>query len=306
MDFLFIVLGWLLVVGGARRFQVEVSHYGIHYRIFKVKILNRVLVELVSTVFCVQDWNGYWEDHIQGHHKGDVFCGPNDADWKFLQRLGLRAGMSRRACWYWLFTTALSPAFHIIFFATRLKANFVSPSVWRKLMAIVWWAGLLAAVNSLDVWFYFAIFWLVPLTVLYQISALVQFTSEHFWGAPFIEGESARTRQARLSHARYCLSPLPDRADYASTASFILGLVLWVGVTLVVDVPARIACIVGDLPVHDRHHRFAGDERWAEAMYRPEEDGALKSAESWGLISALNSVFDHISSLPEDAPSGKR
>ncbi|MBI5925885.1 MAG: hypothetical protein HY836_09835 [Aquabacterium sp.] len=97
-----LIIAWLFVVGGARRCQVELNHYAVHNRLFKVKDkqggtkkvnLNRWFVEIISTILFIQDYDGYYKDHIGGHHRFNVFCGPTDADWNFLQHLGLKPGM---------------------------------------------------------------------------------------------------------------------------------------------------------------------------------------------------------------------
>jgi hypothetical protein len=300
-----IVFSWLLLVGGARRCQVELNHYAVHNRLFGSKLANRILVEINSTIFFIQDYAGYASDHSNGpaaHHRGNVFCGPDDPDWTFLQLLGLRQGMTRQQCWGWLARTCISPHFHWSFMKARAKSNFCSQNVYRRVMTVIWLALIGTLTVVYGVWFPVLILWVFPLIFLYQISALIQFTSEHKWAAPFVPGEPPRERHARLSHARYCITAMPGGADSKNAMAQALAMLRWIAIVALIDFPARIAIIVGDLPVHDRHHRFAAEKSWAAAIYLPEDKSvALPSPAYWGLIGALNGVFDHIAALPPEA-----
>jgi hypothetical protein len=300
-----IILSWLLLVGGARRCQVELNHYAAHNRIFQNKVANRILVEINSTLFFIQDYAGYLADHVNGthaHHRGNIFCGPHDPDWTFLRLLGLREGMTRRQCWFWLLRTCISPRFHWIFLMARAKANFFSPNTYRRVMTFVWLTLAITLTTAYGMWFPVLLLWVFPLTFLYQISALIQFTSEHKWASPFVPGESPRERHARLSHARYCITPMPSPANSQGGLTHTLAILGWIAIVVLIDVPARVAIIVGDLPVHDRHHRFAAEKSWAAAIYLPEDESvALPSPAYWGLIGALNGVFDHLAALPAEA-----
>ena len=245
-----IMLSWLLLVGGARRCQVELNHYAVHNRLFKSKLANRILVELTSTLFFIQDYAGYVDDHANGtyaHHRGNIFCGPDDPDWKFLHVLGLRQGMTRRQCWMWLLRTCFSPRFHLMFLQGRAKSNFLSKNIYRRALAIVWLTLFTTLTTTYAAWFPVLILWLFPLTFLYHISALIQFTSEHKWAAPFVAGESPRARHARLSHARYCITAMPSRSSNQDALAYILAIAVWIATIVLIDIPARASIIVGDL-----------------------------------------------------------
>lgn len=304
-----LVVGWLLLVGGTRRCQVELNHFAIHNRVFKSKTLNRNFVEVTSTLLFIQDFAGYLLDHIGiGHHKANEFCGPHDPDWIFLNALGLKPGMTRQQCWHWLGHTCFSPRFHWMFLKARCRANFLSPNRYRRAMAIIW-AGIVIGVTSWhQAWVVVGLAWIFPLTILYHISALLQFTSEHKWYAPLRPDETPAIRHARLSHARYSMSAFPLQNEHQGGAQHTLAVMKWVAITLLVDLPARVACLVGDLPVHHKHHGNPGAKDWAMAIYTPEgEKNKLYSPAYWGLIAAFDAVFDHIASLPpeESRPADK-
>jgi hypothetical protein len=295
-----LLLAWILIVGGARRFQVELNHYAVHNRLFKSKVANRVFIQVTSTVFFIQDYAGYREDHVRLHHNTDVFAGPDDPDWVFLRSLGLTSGMTRRECWLWLARTVISPRFHAMFLGSRFKANFMSRDIYRRWMSIGWSAALLAIVSLCHGWIAFLVLCVFPLTVLYHVAALVQFACEHKWNAPFIAGESTRSRNARLSLARYCITAPPVFEEGASRFAVVRGWLLWGTLVVSIDMPWRVFSIVADMPVHDRHHNYAANTEWANVVYAERDDSTLTSPECWGLIQSLNQVFDHIATLPKD------
>ncbi|WP_250532325.1 fatty acid desaturase [Caballeronia sp. ATUFL_F1_KS39] len=293
-------LAWLLIVGGARRFQVELNHYAVHNRLFISKVMNRAFIQVTSTILFLQDYAGYQHDHVRMHHNKEVFAGPNDPDWVFLRSLGLAPGMTRKECWLWLARTVVSPEFHAKFLSSRLKANFLSPDTYRRWMSVGWTAALLATVSLCHEWIAFMVLCVFPLTVLYHIAALVQFSCEHKWNAPVIAGESARSRNARLSLARYCITAPPLLEEDASRGVKVCGWLVWLAVVISIDLPWRVFSIVGDMPVHDRHHNFAANTEWANVVYLDRDGGTLASPECWGLIQSLNHVFDHIAALPKE------
>ncbi|MBI5926711.1 MAG: hypothetical protein HY836_14065 [Aquabacterium sp.] len=209
--------------------------------------------------------------------------------------------MTVQQCWIWLITTCFSPRFHTTFLAARARSNFASANLYRRVMTVMWLSTGVTMATALHVWIPVLVLLVFPLTVLYQISALIQFTSEHYWGAPFIEGETSPERHARLSQARYCLTAMPQR-NGNGLARFAARLVLWALIVVLIDIPARIAILVGELVVHDRHHRFPAEKSWALALYLPEDEQTVhRSRENWGLIGALNAVFRHVYALGPQA-----
>lgn len=173
-------ISWLFTVGAARKLHTTICHQCIHYN-FLGDWRDRILAEIISTLLLIQDFNGYRQDHVKEHHHIEKFTTVNDPDLKFLLLLGFRPGLPKPFYWQLLRQTVLSPRFHWLFLCARLIANFKTAPVYRRLMATVWTAAVLSMVTLTHLLPAFIVAWLFPLTVLYHISALLQFSSEHRW-----------------------------------------------------------------------------------------------------------------------------
>jgi hypothetical protein len=289
-------LSWLVLTGGARRAQVELNHFAVHNRLFETKALNKAFVAFTSIVLMIQNHDEYHRDHQRVHHGGSGFCSADDPDWVFMNELGLRAGMRVDQCWIWLLTTVLSPRFHYIF----LRARLVSAARGNRWLFGCWITGIscLAWISGLSL---VSLAMVVPMTVLYHVSALLQFSTEHLWNAPFIGGESIRDRQVRLSHARYPLARLPMREYCASDTEFFVRRAFWFAVQLPLGLMVRMFCLVGGMPVHNEHHGNAANPEWAMDIYHASTTEPMEKFRSYhGIIDMLNAVFAHIAHLPRD------
>jgi len=91
------------------------------------------------------------------------------------------------------------------------------------------------------------LFWLLPLSVGFQISNFLYTATEHRWWT--FSNATVRERKKRdmLSYARVCCSEAPDRGSIANWA-------LWWLEALFVHVPVRLFIVVGDSALHDLHH----------------------------------------------------
>ena len=84
-------------------------------------------------------------------------------------------------------------------------------------------------------------------------------------------------------------------------SSGVFPSIYWLGHLLLVALPTRFGCWVGDLPAHDWHHLsgFLGTRNfsWTEAIYLREESVrlddrlSLGNREVWGIRNALDLVF---------------
>ena len=142
---------------------------------------HRWLVELLSIILFLQYFESYYIDHIKRHHHYQKFATAEDADMEFLLLLGFYPGKSKEFYWQLLLKTIVSPRFHWQFLCARFVTNFITAPFYRSVIAVVWNAGLLGIVTLTHAWAAFLVAWLFPLTFLYQMSALLQFLSEHKW-----------------------------------------------------------------------------------------------------------------------------
>ena len=294
-------LCWVVTAGSARKLQVMICHQCVHYQLFGHKAVDRWVGEAVSTLLMVQDFESYYHDHRDLHH-GKHLATLDDPDLKFIIELGFRPGMSVRDLWRHLGWTLVSPRFHALYLLYRLRANFVTSPLYRRAMAVVFHGSLLAFVAATGSLLPFALAWLLPLTVVYQATGLLQFLGEHKWLRVRQPDEKAQVHLARLTAGRFTGEPAPEpglpplQAAWRWTA--------WTTRMLTYHLFCRIFVLVADLPVHDWHHRHPSSPDWPNAAYARQRDVDAGCphwqepySEIWGLHNAIGAVFELFSSL---------
>lgn len=291
-------LGWIFVIGGSRHLQVSITHFAVHNQFFADKRRNRLLAETISTALLITSYDDYRTDHVEKHHPLGTFARRGDPDLEFLIALGFLPGMSREELWRHLAWTLVSPRFHFLFLRGRLRSNFVAASRPRRLAAIALWLTVALMLATHPAWIVpFVILWVVPLTLGYHMSSLLQFASEHLWLLP-CRGEGTREHAKALTRGRFCGDALPD-ADLRGFARLRAWAIWWLRL-LTLHAVVRIAVLPGDLTHHDLHHLRPHDFDWANAdavrLEMLAEGVALN--ETWGLFAALDEVFVVLSSLP--------
>ncbi|MCC3405306.1 MAG: hypothetical protein JGK17_06865 [Microcoleus sp. PH2017_10_PVI_O_A] len=87
-----LIFSWAYTVGGARKIQATICHRCVHYEFFG-DYRDKWLAEVLSTMLIVQDFAGYYHDHIKLHHHVKKFASfEHDPDAQFLYLLGFRPG----------------------------------------------------------------------------------------------------------------------------------------------------------------------------------------------------------------------
>ncbi|WP_254564991.1 hypothetical protein [Oscillatoria sp. HE19RPO] len=213
--------------------------------------------------------------------------------------------MNTKFYWRKLRTTAISPYFHGLFLRNRFLSNFVTSPLYRRAMAIIWVSVVVVVVTLTHTWFAFLVAWVFPLTILYQISALLQFTSEHRW---LVVPGIGKPAIARKSLGRFMGETPPDAPFSEQPREWLLWLLRMLGYHL----PARIAVISGELPEHDWHHRHPNHKDWANGVYHRQRDIEAgcpnwpeEYTEVWGLFNAVDCVFKGLSQMPPAAEEPK-
>jgi hypothetical protein len=297
-----LVLSWMVTVGGARILQVTIIHHCIHYNFPGRRTSVRWLVEVLSALLLIQDFASYQFEHVSIHHSKKLAT-LDDPDLKFLLLLGFHPGMSREALWKRLGQTVLSPRFHVLFLLARLTTNFKSPALYRKCLAIAFSGIVLGLVALTHAWLAWLIAWVFPLTVLYHIAALLQFTSEHRWLRVHDPDQPAKIVLARLTVGRFMGEAVPP-SDLPLMHE-VVAWGCWLARMLLIHLPFRVFVMPSDLPQHDWHHRHPSSKDWPNGAYarqRDLEEGCPgwpePYTEVWGLLPAIDAVFQLLSSLP--------
>jgi hypothetical protein len=177
------------------------------------------------------------------------------------------------------------PKFHWLFFKARLKVNFVDAPLYRRVMSVLFALITICVVSITNAWLTYLIVWVFPLTILYHMSALAQFTSEHIW---LSDSDDNTTK----SHARFCGEAPPTNDHFQDWTWWWLKIALYY-------LPIRIAVLCAELIAHDIHHTHPKQDKegWRDIIYERQrlvDAGLVKSAEYWGLHNAMNAVFENL------------
>lgn len=288
--------GWILTVNGARRMISTIAHQCIHGRFSGHVDRDHAVAQCFAFLTLTQSAIDYRREHFGLHHKADVFTTAADPAARFLNDAGLAPPRRVQDLWFALFVAICSPRFHVTFLAARVRSLLGSQPFWRQLCTIAAWAVVLGVVCWTSSVHAAVAGLVVPVTVLYQISVLLEFISEHAW---FVEpGALAQQKYIHGTHSwgRFCGRRVPSRRG-ESQVTHALQWILWVLEHLFYHLPVRLAVLPGDLPQHDFHHRNPGTMRWTDATYAREDDvndGDPRwpsYQEFWGLHKAIAHVF---------------
>jgi hypothetical protein len=134
--------------------------------------------------------------------------------------------------------------------------------------------------------------YLVPIALLYNISAFLELICEHTWMRP-IGDTFGRQRITELSWGRFCGEAVPAGRGFVAWSAWTLR-------TAFYHFPCRILVLTGDAPQHDFHHMAPNNRRWTVSAYERRDavnNGKMEDREVWGLINAISIVFDSISTV---------
>jgi hypothetical protein len=156
----------------------------------------------------------------------------------------------------------------------------------------------------------FIVGWLVPLTVLFQISNTLRLCVKHTLPPPG-STLTGRAHFASLTNAIFLCSPPPDRSRTGPRRAtgrlrWATGWLRWWTVLLLVHFPARYLVLTGDTVCHDFHHRYPMTRDWPNYLYARQADlerghpGWPPYEAAWGLVPAINRVFDSLSVADPD------
>jgi fatty acid desaturase len=328
LAFLIVPYSMLVTTGRLRAQQVVFAHYAAaHDNSFSEnKKINALVGDLATTLAMSQNPEEFRADHRK-HHNKTVFTRPDDPDAAFLMSLGFRPGMPVSKAWSLLWKTMFSPRFHWKFIRARFLSTFRTTlperlskaqevadpaksengptgrrfklTAWRRLLMGLTMMAILGALAITTPWWMFVLAVALPLGPLYNLSALLQFLSEHKWlHEP--EGRLTSDQYKDACWDRFCGEPLPSaqltgwRKWFAWTG--------WTARALCYHLPVRLAILIGDLPVHGWHHvrdeAGSGPTDWVHGSYARQtsiedkgDPAGLAEREIWGLGNAIHRVF---------------
>ncbi len=257
-------VSWLMIVHGARSLQVHICHQGIHENMSGDPIKDRLIVEIVSTLLVVHDHDGYKADHDGIHHPR--LSSDEIPDRRFtVEVMKIEMGASKQDNLRRFISALLSARIHALFLASRCKANYIASPPYRRIMAYAWLVIVLTVTTISQKWVEIVIGCVLPMTLLYQMSAMCQFVTEHLWARQRQPGQSAKEHHLSLLVNRHLGDSLPKAGLH--NLEWLAGWTGWWTRLVLYHVPVRLGILVADLPVHGGHHLWPLDKRWTNAIY---------------------------------------
>lgn len=309
-------VGWLLTVSGARKLIPTINHYCVHNDFLPEKWrkkygwLHSYIADLNSGILFLQDFASYRIEHLT-HHGINIVASIVDPDMAFMWQLGFKAGMTKTKLWMVYISNLLNPfsKLHRLFLVSRVKTTFCKATPFRVLVQtlialVVFLIGYNTSLSTVLVAIIF------PMTYLYHMASLMQFSSEHLWLSDVKEDgllpkESHNflvDRAKRLTNGRFCGEATPSTANRSYFVAVLLW-VKWIFRMLLIHLPIRLFVLPGNLCQHDHHHRSKFGSDWAnsiysrEAMAREFRNSGEPLTEVWGLYNAIDMVFDNLSKM---------
>jgi fatty acid desaturase len=295
-----LIFSWILTVSGARKLQLTIVHQCAHERFSGNSKLDKWLGETISILLVIQDFDSYQKEHLEDHHDGHNLSTPQDPTVKFLvEKLGLQPGMSKEQLWEKLIVTIFSPFFHIRFFLNRLSSSLCSPNPVHNAKSWLLKSLLLGLVAITNSWSIFLVAWVLPLTILYQISASLRLCAEHCY--PESEHYQQRRNKriiSRLTLGIFLGEPTPNSSND-------LQWIVWWLRMIFIHLFCRVFVMVCDTPCHDRHHRHPTSIDWPNYIFARQQEldkgcpgWPENYREVWGLFNAIDYTFETLSQLP--------
>lgn len=288
------LVGVLFSASGARYIVATIIHHGVHQHLFKRSYLNRVICEILSTIFIIQPYDSYKQFHVYEHH-GKNFSTLDDKDLSAIYKLGFTPGKSIKEMYLNLFKVILNPFLHLTFFAGRIKSNFFHVPIYRLLMTTIWLISLTFLCFNKGLLFSIFVI-IIPFVFVYQIASILHLITEHRW---VIRNKNMPVRESHLNNclSKFCGERCPERLNFSNLHLWLI----WSLKHIFLHLPTRMLIVQGSLVCHDWHHRFGGERRWyLYAQLREIDAKKLNDShefnyvETWGFKNSLDYVFEEL------------
>jgi fatty acid desaturase len=277
-------------------------HFCSHNVALASRATNFALGEAISILTLSLNFSQYQSQHIRTHH-GPKLLEPGDETHEFLVNFcGFKPGMSVPALWQHLWKTLFSPMFHLRFLGQRLRGCFLSDDPKHNALALAVWVGILTLVALTHSGLTFGLAYGLPVTVLFQMSSLLQNLVEHRWQVSSQSGQKPRRERGELTVAVFLGEATPQLPADATLIQKSLAWSNWTLRMLFYHLPARALVMMGDIPCHDYHHRHPGSKDWPNYIFARQADLEAGGPgwpepyqETWGLLEAIDETFKSLS-----------
>ena len=213
--------------------------------------------------------------------------------------------MSVPALWQHLWKTLFSPVFHLRYLGQRLRGCFLADDPKHNALALAVWLAIATLITLTHSGLAFGLAYGVPITVLFQISSLLQNLVEHRWPVPPQLGQKPRRERGELTVAVFLGEATPQLAADATRIQKSLAWIRWTLRMLFYHLPVRALVMMADISSHDFHHRHPGSKDWPNYIFARQADLEAGSPgwpepyqETWGLLEAIDETFKSLSQQP--------
>lgn len=296
---LLLVPGWAMTLHGMRNLRMMIYHQCAHQNMWCVRRADELLGRLIAGLLMVQSFERYRAEHTHEHHASHHMSLRDPTVQALLVSLELRVAMTRRQMWRRLLGKLWSPAFHLRFGAARVRSYFHGATPTTKAVTTASYVAAAVVVSMRDGWLFVLVGWLLPLTLFFQVSTALRLCVKHTFPAPEVTERRGKEYFASLTTAVFMGEPVPDR-DLSPPHRTVAWARWWLRM-LCVHFPSRYLVVTGDSVCHDYHHRHPLSRDWANYIFARQHDvdsghrGWPPYREVWGLVPAINVVFDSLS-----------
>jgi fatty acid desaturase len=301
---LLLLPGWAATLHGLRNLRMMIFHQCAHKNMYRRSALDNVVGELLASLLVVQNLGRYRQEHVADHHAVHHMTLRDPTVQAFLITMDIQPGMTRRTMWNRVWARLLSPLFHLRFALARLQSFWSGSSRREKIAGGLLYGGAIAGTAATGNLLGLLVVWFVPLFPLFQVSNVLRLCVKHSFPAPDMAVRRGKAYFGALTSGVFIGEATPPAG--LRPAAAVRQWARWGLRMAFVHAPVRFLVITGDTPVHDFHHRYPAVVGWADHLYARQADhdrgspGWPPYAELWGLVPAMNFVFDTISRADPD------
>ncbi|MCC3767417.1 fatty acid desaturase [Streptomyces sp. UNOC14_S4] len=296
---LLLLPGWAVTLHGMRNLRMMVYHQCSHRNMYRRRRLDTAIGRATSSLLVIQNFARYSREHVSDHHAAHHMTLRDPTVQAFLVSLGLRPGMTRRQMWRRVLGKLFSPWFHLNFAVSRARSFWHGSAAGEKVTSLTLYTVAGAATVATGTWQTLLVVWFVPLIPLFQVSNTLRLCVKHTFPARGIEVRRGKEYFGSLTNAIFIGAPAPTPGlPFVRRTGAWLS---WTARMLFVHAPSRYLVLTGDTVVHDFHHRYPSTPEWAHYLFARQADADAGSpgwppyTQVWGLVPAINHVFDSLS-----------
>lgn len=296
---LLVLPGWAITLHGMRNLRMMIYHQCSHRNMYRKRRLDAAIGRATSSLLIIQNFARYSREHVSDHHAAHHMTLRDPTVQAFLVSLDLHPGMERRQMWRRVLGKIFSPWFHLNFAVARARSFWHASDTSEKVTSVGLYGVAVAATVATGTWPMLIVGWLVPLFPLFQVSNTLRLCVKHTFPAADVTERRGKQYFGSLTNAIFIGEAAPSPA--LPPVRRVTAWCRWTARMLFVHAPARYLVLTGDTVVHDFHHRYPSTPKWANYIFERQADADKGSPgwpeyhHAWGLVAAINLVFDSLS-----------